>query len=305
MKILILALAIGGLALLALVNKPIYYKAAEKIEIESKELKILFVGDMMFDRGIRQALAKYGEEKLFSCLTPLFESADLVVGNLEGSITSHDSVSVGSVVGSPNNFRFTFPTSSAALLTRLGVSIVNLGNNHILDFGREGLASTREYLELSGINHFGGVASDSPIYKMSRNGLDFSFISYNQFGGENASEVARIIKEEKSAGRIVVVYTHWGEEYVEPTARVEREAALFAENGADLIIGSHPHVVQRSEKVGETLIYYSLGNFIFDQYFSEEVQRGLSVLVTFSQEGITAEEEVVAMVRGGSTCPVE
>ncbi len=270
---------------------------------EEKSIDILFLGDMMFDRGIRQVGVKKGGDFLFSCVDPWLKEADLVVGNLEGPITENASVSVGSVVGSSRNFQFTFPTSTAPLLFAHNVRLVNLGNNHINNFGSSGIASTKEYLTGAGVSYFGGLAGDSPVYRTTMHGINLSFVNYNQFGGDSARDVAALIATEHATGNTVIVYTHWGEEYVPPTEGVREIARLFAESGADLIVGSHPHVIQESESIGGTKVYYSLGNFIFDQYFDPEVRRGLTILVHIFPDHMNIEERPVTITPDGQTCP--
>ena len=98
---------------------------------------VIFGGDMMFDRTIRQAMASHGDDYVFSCVADLLRSADLVVANLEGPITSHESVSEDSEPGDGLNYTFTFPTSTASLLARHNIRLVSLGNNHIMNFSRE------------------------------------------------------------------------------------------------------------------------------------------------------------------------
>ena len=114
--------------------------AAADAEAQPGRARVLFVGDMFFDRFIRQKSDRVGADFPFSCIDPLLRSADMVVGNLEGPITDNGSISVGTVPGSPNNYRFTFPKATAALLLRHNVKAVSIGNNHILNFGHEGLA---------------------------------------------------------------------------------------------------------------------------------------------------------------------
>ncbi len=277
---------------------------------EATTTTILFVGDMFFDRHIRLAAAKKGGDYLFSCIDPLFESVDMVVGNLEGPITTNASVTVGTKQDNPNHFYFTFPTSTAALLARHNVRLVNLGNNHIINFGKSGIASTHAYLEKAGVAYFGGIAGNSPIYRARYQGRPFSFINYNQFGGESAQVVAAKIAQEKSWGSTVIVYTHWGDEYTYTVASMSKAARLFADNGADVIIGSHPHVVLDSARIGQTLVYYSLGNFMFDQYFNARVKNGLAVALTFSAASSTPvlvgiQEYPVTLKSDGRTCLVE
>ena len=243
----------------------IYHKVSNPItrttvsnQDSSQSIKLLFVGDMMFDRHIRKMALRHGEDFLFSCIDPLLMKHDVVIGNLEGPITTNPSTSMGTKVGSPENYYFTFPTSTASLLFKHNIKLVSIGNNHIDNQKAEGILQTKKFLRDSNVAFFGGLASDSPVYRTTDNKIPISFINYNQFGGEKEDVVARTIFEEKSQGRIVIVYAHWGEEYQDVVAPVRRTAKHFAERGADIIIGSHPHIVQSHEVIGTTIVYYSL-----------------------------------------------
>jgi poly-gamma-glutamate synthesis protein (capsule biosynthesis protein) len=302
--LLTLGAGVAVLALLAIPSRTHLEPVPTRSPLLHPEVKILFVGDMFFDRSIRQYQERYGEAYPFSCLGELFSRADFVVGNLEGPITPHESVSVGSVVGSPENFTFTFATATAALLHAQGVGVVDLGNNHILNFGLEGIISTRKYLDEAGVSYFGGVGGDEPVARVDRDGIPLSFVSYNQFGGVGASRVAEKIAAEKAQGRTVIVFAHWGEEYTDTSAELRPVAELFAQSGANIIFGMHQHIVLPSEVIGATPVYYGLGNFIFDQYFEPAVTKGLSVLVTFSAQGsMSTQEFPVVMTPDRRTCP--
>lgn len=267
-----------------------------------EEARIFFVGDMSFDRHLRSVAEKKGEDFLFSCVGDFLKEADLVVGNLEGPITNKESISKGSIVGSPENFTFTFPTTTAKLLHKHNIRLVNLGNNHSDDFGIEGLLSTQKYLDGAGVKYFGGVFEIEPIVYKKIAGVDFVFISYNQFGGESPNKIADKIKKEKSDKNKVVVYTHWGEEYVSPNQSIKDTARLFAKSGADFVIGSHPHVVLEREKIGQTVVYYSLGNFLFDQYWNTDVSTGLVLELNIKDKNIGIVEHKVSLGRDGRTC---
>ena len=93
-----------------------------------REAHVLFGGDMMFDRSVRAAADTHGGDYLFSCLDPLLSSSDLVVANLEGPITATSSRSVGSTIGAPDNFVFTFPATTATLLRAHHIQI---GRAHV------------------------------------------------------------------------------------------------------------------------------------------------------------------------------
>ncbi len=274
---------------------------------KNKEAKVLFVGDMFFDRQIRKTIYSKGEDHLFSCISDFLKSADMVVGNLEGPITENASKSMLTEPGSPDNFIFTFPTVSAKLLAKNNIKIVNLGNNHIGNFGKEGIESTKKFLDEAGVKYFGGLTGNEPIYRTEIAGKKVSFVSYNEFGGDSSQKVSEKIKKEVEDGQTVIVYTHWGEEYIAPATRIKNAAKLFAQSGAKAIVGSHPHVILEKETIKlpsgqETVVYYSLGNFIFDQYWNKEVSTGLVLEFNFKGDQLSIREHRVSINRDGTTC---
>lgn len=252
------------------------------------EAVVLFGGDMMFDRSIRQFAEKEGDDFLFSCIADVLRAPDVVVANLEGPITPYPSMSIGSVIGSAENVTFTFPTTTAPLLKRHNIGIVNLGNNHIMNFGRDGLLETKKWLDTAGVLHMGDP--DSPeserVLRTHIRGIPFAFVNWSDWTSDKTDHTVAQVRLEKEAGQVVVVYTHWGDEYVEPSARVRALARQFIDAGADIVIGSHPHVVLEREDYNGGIIYYSLGNFVFDQYWDESVTNGLLLEVTFSKKGV-------------------
>jgi poly-gamma-glutamate synthesis protein (capsule biosynthesis protein) len=272
---------------------------------KNNQTKILFVGDMFFDRYIRQVANSKGGNFIFSCIGGFLKNSDLVIGNLEGPITDNPSKSMGTKIGSSDNYVFTFPTSTAKLLASNNIGIVDLGDNHIGNFGQEGISSTKKYLNEAGVNYFGGLSGDEPIYLADIGGIKTSFISYNEFGGEAPENVAQKIMSEKNNGRTVFVYAHWGDEYSDAPVRVKNAAILFAQSGADFIIGSHPHIVLPSEKIGNTTVYYSLGNFIFDQYWNSDVSTGLVLEMNVKNGKLETIEHKVSLNRDGRTCLVD
>ncbi len=275
-------------------------------------VRIIFGGDMMFDRTIRTTVAEKGGNFIFSCIDPTLKSADLVVANLEGPITSHISKSVGSTPGGEFNYTFTFPTSTAPLLAEHGIRIVDLGNNHIMNFGAAGVASTTEVLAASGVGYFGDPPTDDTT-SGSFSGVHLAFINYNEFsaqgrsasGGGAASTTIRQIQEARAARELPIVYTHWGIEYATTSSPYMRELAhQFIDAGAEIVIGAHPHVVEEREFYREKYTYYSLGNFIFDQYWNADVTRGLLVEADLTQKGVEWVEEIpIKLGHDRRTCP--
>ena len=270
--------------------------------------RILFAGDLMFDRGIRYYAEKNGgNDFIFEKITPLLLENDLVVANLEGSITSNKSVSAGTAPGSANNYFLTFDPSVAKTLFEKNIKLVSLGNNHILNFGREGLSQTQKYLEQANVDYFGAPGGIRSIIE-NINGIKVGFISYNEFAssdidGEQEATI-NAIKKIKPQADIVIVFSHWGVEYsLIPVDSQKVLAHQFVDAGADLIIGSHPHVIEPMEEYNGKRIYYSLGNFIFDQYFEETVRNGLGVELKINRQTKQLEftEKHLYLQSGGQT----
>jgi poly-gamma-glutamate synthesis protein (capsule biosynthesis protein) len=274
-------------------NKPV-----DKV-LQKEYVKILFVGDLMFDRGIRYYANKNGGNNfVFEKIYETLLDNDLVLANLEGPITNNESVSIITQPGETNNYFFTFDPSVAKTLFQNNIKLVNLGNNHILNFGRNGLESTKSYLDKVGVGYFGSPDYPKSISTRIR-GTDVTYISYNEFvyldQETNQKSTIEEIQKSKSFSDIVIIFCHWGVEYAsEPTEAQKELAHKFIDAGADLIIGSHPHVIQPAETYKEKRIYYSLGNFVFDQYFSEETKKGLGVIVKIDNQSKNIDFEEIS-----------
>ena len=274
---------------------------------EKKDIQILFTGDLMFDRGIRYYAKKNGgNEFIFEKIYSLLINNDLVVSNLEGPITDEKSISSGTVPGSANNYYFTFDPSVAKTLYRENIKLVSLANNHILNFGKQGLNSTKKYLDDAGVEYFGAPNGQRSITK-EINGVKIGFINYNEFYGDNEKEQKAVLEEIKNIKQksdLVIIFSHWGPEYkLTPTDAIKDLAHKFIDGGADLIIGSHSHVTVPMEEYKGKRIYYSLGNFVFDQYFDENVRNGMGVVVKVNPETkqLNFEEIKFYLQSGGQT----
>ncbi len=262
----------------------------DKAIIQPKSyVQLLFVGDLFLDRGIRYYAQKNGGyEFIFEKISAELLKNDLVVANLEGPITDYKSKSINTGVGDPNNFVFTFDPAVAKTLFNENIRLINLGNNHILNFGREGVASTKKYLSQAKVDYFG--APDGPRSALAEiNGVKVVFVSYNEFASNNVELEQKSAIEEINKVRlgadIVVVFAHWGAEYkLISSVYVQKLAHQFVDAGADLIIGGHPHVIQQMEEYKGKRIYYSLGNFVFDQYGFKNCQDGLGVEVKIDKK---------------------
>ncbi|KUK83576.1 MAG: hypothetical protein XD98_0304 [Microgenomates bacterium 39_6] len=276
-------------------------------EEEALTIKILFGGDLMFDRHIRLfADKKGGYDFVLADLKNLFFDYDLVAANLEGPITDNSSVSAGTEPGAPDNFIFTFDPQVARTLFDHNIRLVSLGNNHILNFGRPGLVSTRQYLLDAGVDYFGftGDSQGQTLIKKV-DGVVLGFANYNQFIEGGLAAAREDINFLVGMVDWLILYAHWGNEYqsqAEPS--IKELARDFVDQGVDLIIGSHPHVVEEKEIYQGRNIYYSLGNFVFDQYFSSEVMNGLLVGIEINKETkeiIDIQEWSIKMLPNGRT----
>lgn len=166
-----------------------------------------------------------------------------------------------------------------------GVDVANLANNHMGNYGVFGIEQTVDSLTNNGILATG---INGAVIKDVR-GMKFAFLGYNEIGGPEkgiswadkdkiASEVA-IAK--KQAGTVIVSF-HWGIEYTSQPTYSQRDLAHLAiDNGADLVLGNHPHWVQPVEVYKDKLITYAHGNFIFDQMWSEKTKEGVIGRYTF------------------------
>ncbi len=251
--------------------------------LATSSLRILFLGDLMLDRQNRILLNRRGAGFFTEKIERLFWGQDLNVANLEGPITTRSSLSVGQPVENPNHFRFTFePRGTINFLQANRINLVNLGNNHILNFGSKGLKETENFLRKTQVDYFGDPLDLKQMGVIEEvGGRKIAFVNYNQFRKFSSAEVAKLVTKMKEKSDLVIVYAHWGEEYkLVNNARQQQLAHQFIEAGADLIVGSHPHVVQPIEVYQGKAIFYSLGNFVFDQYFSRDVRSELALLVT-------------------------
>lgn len=266
---------------------------------------IIFGGDLMFDRYIRRMALQSSYSEILADLTTTLSQADLVVANLEGPITDNKSVSMGTEIGSTANYIFSFDPQIASVLKQNNISLVSLGNNHIFNFGKAGLESTISTLQANNIDYFGYTGKDHPNQFLIKkiNGLKIAFVSYNQFidgGFDHTLETINLLKNQSD---FIVVYAHWGNEY-QLTANqvIVDQGHQLIDNGADLVIGSHPHVIEQSEIYNQKYIYYSLGNFVFDQYFNEDTMHGLLLETKIgANKQVQVKEIPIKMLTNGKT----
>lgn len=268
----------------------------------SPAIKIFLVGDIMLDRGVDFYIKQQNDWSWpFRTISEYLSSADLVFGNLE-SMISDQGVKVGSI------YSFRADPKTIIGLQEAGFDILSVANNHSFDYGRTAFEDTLNRLKEAQIDYVGGGMSQdeahNPVIK-DINGTLVGFLGYTNVGSSAwqaqdnipgiawiSSEYLDVLSKDITKARqesdILIVSFHFGEEY-EGTQNKEQEivARSAIEFGADLVIGHHPHVLQPTERYRDGWIAYSLGNFIFDQAFSEETMHAAVLEVTIEDKKIT------------------
>jgi gamma-polyglutamate biosynthesis protein CapA len=278
--------------------------SSTELSEEPEPVRIAFVGDIMLDRYIRHAGAAAGYDYIFDNVAPLLKKSDMAVGNLEGPVTAYDSLSVTADENEGAHYTFTFSPQSLGVLYKNNIRTVSIGNNHILDFGLQGLQQTRSFLQEYGIAYFGDPHNDQNSLIKEIKGKKIGFVAFNQFRPYEKVAVEHTIRRIAAETDFVAVFAHWGEEY----NKIPNDAQIllgrsFVDAGADLVIGTHPHVIQGKEPYKGGIIYYSLGNFVFDQYFNDAVRCGavISVILPNAHGKFTLEETFIRLENNGST----
>ncbi len=247
---------------------------------------LLAVGDIMLGRFVETLWKEKGEDYPFVNIRESFASYDTVIANLEGPIPEEH-------VQTPlMGFDFSFASSTVKTLKRNGVDIVSLANNHTTNAGDAGFIATRKYLSAADIQYFGNPVRQTRegVLATEVNGVPLVLVGFNAtFPSFDLDEAALLTKQVRKEfpDRFLLVFMHWGDEYqLVGNATQKQIAHSLIDDGADVIIGAHPHVVQHIEQYNGKIIFYSLGNFIFDQYFSKDVQEGLMVALHIDSANI-------------------
>lgn len=253
-------------------------KTANAEMSEISEISVFIVGDMMLDRNVRNIINKKGFDAFFDGIKSQVQSVDIAVANLEGAFTDNPSVTASLI---DKSLVFTFDPALAPALSSLGFDVLGLANNHSFNFGKAGMESTRRYITAAGMFYYGDPFNKDEISTVvTKNGIRVGFIGFHEFYYTNTDvvlfEIARLRKDVD----VLIVSPHWGAEYQKsPNETQVKLAHQYIDLGADAVIGAHSHVVGDIENYKGKMIYYSLGNFAFDQYFSEATMNGLGVVL--------------------------
>src|SRR3954470_4869783 len=241
----------------------------------SGSVTLAFAGDVHFEGTAGASLNGGRVGSAYAVL----RRADLAVVNLETAVTERGTAQ-------PKEFTFRAPPKAFGVLKRAGIDAVTIANNHGMDYGRVGLADTLAAARRYGMPLLGAGVDDITAWTPLRrtiNGVrvsviaatdvldDFATTSWVAKPGvpglasaKDTSRLVAVVRSEPSKADVVVVFLHWGKETVYcPTARQQDLAHRLSDGGADIVVGSHAHVVEPTARVGRPVVDYGLGNFQF------------------------------------------
>ncbi|MES2023702.1 MAG: CapA family protein [Patescibacteria group bacterium] len=298
-------------SILKFVKKNIYYGGeidAKSNWVKTKEgmpefaepdyVNLAFLGDIMLDRGVKSSVRKNfnGDySALFQNMGELNKN-DIVFANLEGPASDQGE-------DKHNLYSFRMDPETIPALKGAGIDVLSISNNHIGDWGREAFEDTLSHLTENEILYSGGGANENnaEIPKIiEKNGMKIGYLAFSDKGPEwltpTDTESGLLLTTNPNFDKIIqnaskqvdslVVSFHFGEEYqTKHNTRQEYLAHKAVDDGAKLVIGAHPHVVEDFEVYKNSYIAYSLGNFIFDQKFSENTMQGMLLEIKLYKAG--------------------
>jgi len=291
--------------------------ASEGLELDERRLAstegvlIAAVGDVMLARNVGDRIRSKDDPKApFLKTAEILESADISFCNLESPFCCQELPPQEGII-------FGAEPETIDGLKYAGFDIVSLANNHFGDQEVAGMYFTLSHLNNNGIEYVGAGENEVRAREpkiIERNGVKFAFLGYDdtrsgRHNGYRATAekpgVARLtegnlaqdIREARKMAHVVIVSFHWGVEYEEsPTERQKILAHLAIDSGASLVLGHHPHVIQPLEEYKDGYIFYSLGNFVFDQMWSDETRNGLIARIFFERGKITKVEMIEVII---------
>ncbi|PZD95936.1 CapA family protein [Paenibacillus sambharensis] len=252
--------------------------SAPQVEDDGTKVRLAFVGDILLAASVEKLMRNKGMDYPYQKALPYLQEPDLTAANLENPITTRG------VPAEDKQYVFKGHPDLVPSLVDAGFDVVSLANNHTLDQGVEGLLDTIDHLRDAGLPNMGGGRNDTEAFApavLEAKGLSIAYFGVTRVvpvgewkADKNRAGVAEsydstravaAIKRARAEHDLIVVMVHWGEEKKDfPVDTQKRLARDYIDAGADLVIGSHPHVLQGFEQYKGKWIAYSLGNFIFN-----------------------------------------
>ena len=266
-------------------QKPILPAAISKstaVSIKPPEVEVILAGDVMLGRTVETKSAGLGDYAYpFREIGERLKEADIVFINLENSIIENCPVHT-------SGFKFCSSPKMLEGLSFSGVDIVSLANNHAGNYEQKGLEETRNLLTQKGI----ATTGLGELVILKREDTLFGFLGFDLTARNLREKDIALISQSNSKVDILIVGVHWGAEYTQTPTDIQRIwAKEMISSGADVIAGHHSHWVQSSEIIEGKPVYYSLGNLIFDQMWSERTKKGEVVELTFKDGQLESSTE--------------
>ncbi len=259
---------------------------------------LMFGGDIMLDRGVKNSVNKNfnGDYSVLFEKLGILKKSDIAFVNLEGPASD-----VGKDMH--NLYSFRMDQSVIPALRGAGVSVISVANNHVGDWGRDAYVDTLNNLKENEILYAGGGLNDTEAEKpvvIEKYGIKIGYLAFSDVGPNwmeadkekaglllaNNPRFDEIIKNASKQVDYLVVSFHFGEEYkTKHNTRQENLAHKAIDDGAKIVVGAHPHVVEDTEVYKNGFIAYSLGNFIFDQAFSKDTMQGMLLEIKLGRDG--------------------
>lgn len=281
-------------------------------DVLDSKLSLAFTGDIGFDRYMD---GMWNDDELIdSEILKFLHSADHVVANVEGPIVSNmkNTATSGTV-----QLMHTMDPGAVKVLNKMSADIWNICNNHIMDAGPDGVYATLKEAEKVNAKCVGAgmniTEASKPVFFSEAGGVGMFSVGYqrgckpagdDKAGCLNWSDLDRIkeiIDSIKATCKYCVIIAHAGEEFTSLPSPYTRDRYLtYLDMGADIIVAHHPHVPMNYEEVNGKLIFYSLGNFIFDTDYQRaqyNTERGILVKLNFSKEGFSFEPMGISIDR--------
>lgn len=278
-----------------------------------EKTSLVFTGDIGFDRYF---YGKWDDEELLSEeILDFLNSADHVIPNVEGPIANAEQNTTQSGV---QQLLHTIDPKAVKVLKKMGADIWNICNNHIMDAGPYGIESTLNIAKELNVQTIGaGMDIDEarkPVIIDEAGGIGMFGVGYQRacrkadvdkpgcYSWSDINAIQDTINEIKSKCRWCIVVAHAGEEFTPlPSPYTRERYHKYLEMGADIVVGHHPHVPMNYETVGDKIIFYSLGNFIFDTDYQRSqfnTELGLIVKLNFTENEFSYEPMGLRIVRG-------
>ena len=245
---------------------------------KASTVTLTLLGDLSFGRAVNPTQAS------LSYLAPELQAADLNLANLESPLAN-----VLPAMDTGAGYNLCASTAQTGLLSDWGLNLLSLANNHRFDCSPDGPFETIGILTSAGIHPVG--PGPKPLY-LQMNGLKLAFLAFDDILTPiDVGLAVQAIQSARADGALVVISIHWGAEYQQGASKRQQALAQqFADAGAALVVGTHPHVLQPAKWIqiagGKTLVLYSLGNALFDQGGQADTRQSALVTVTLDSEGV-------------------